>query len=187
MPEVDGVDAARDAWELALVRRRHRPEHARCSASAGARQVINVAAGGTLIPHLGAVTEPVHRDRERFDQVIHPVDVLAGQPAGRRHGPGHAGVNTLHHQAVDEVGLGLRAVAWSPTTASSRPSRASATPGVLGVQWHPELLPDRARPPRAVPLARGRGRAEPHHGRGHGRRAWRRWPTGPATDLIDVA
>jgi putative glutamine amidotransferase len=49
-------------------------------------------------------------------------------------------VNSLHHQAVDRLGDGLRAVAWSDDgvvegVESAAPAR------LLGVQWHPELLP----------------------------------------------
>jgi putative glutamine amidotransferase len=55
-------------------------------------------------------------------------------------GRDHAGVNTLHHQAVDEVGLGLRAVAWSPDGVIEAIEGIAHT-RLLGVQWHPELLP----------------------------------------------
>ena len=50
-------------------------------------------------------------------------------------------VNSFHHQAVDRVGTGLHAVAWSPDGVIE----AVETDGqhfALGVQWHAESLVD---------------------------------------------
>jgi putative glutamine amidotransferase len=138
--EIDGVDPARDAWEIALVERsveRGIPVLGVCRGA----QVINVAAGGTLVPDLPAVTEVSHRERDRFDQDVHPVDVLAGSRLAWAMGCERLGVNTLHHQAVDQVGRGLRPVAWSDDGVIEAIESITHTP-VLGVQWHPELLPD---------------------------------------------
>ena len=46
-------------------------------------------------------------------------------------------VRSLHHQAVDEAGSGLRAVAWAPD-GTPEAYEDPAAPFVLGVQWHPE-------------------------------------------------
>jgi gamma-glutamyl-gamma-aminobutyrate hydrolase PuuD len=48
-------------------------------------------------------------------------------------------VNSLHHQAADRVGTGLRAVGWAPggVIEALEDTRWGRT---LGVQWHPELL-----------------------------------------------
>jgi putative glutamine amidotransferase len=138
VPEIDGVDPARDEWELALVAGaldRGLPVLGICRGA----QVINVAAGGTLVPDLGAVSDVLHRDRDRFDEDVHPVEVLAGSRLAWAMGREHVGVNTLHHQAVDEVGLGLQAVAWSPDGVIEA-IEGIARGRVLGVQWHPELL-----------------------------------------------
>jgi putative glutamine amidotransferase len=48
-------------------------------------------------------------------------------------------VNSHHHQAVNKVGEGLRAVAWAKdgiieSIEDTRPDRF-----ILGLQWHPEL------------------------------------------------
>jgi putative glutamine amidotransferase len=57
--------------------------------------------------------------------------------------PGYFEVPTYHHQAVDLLGDGLRAVAWSEDGVTEAvepgPSELGGLPGfVLGVQWHPE-------------------------------------------------
>jgi putative glutamine amidotransferase len=139
-PEVCGVNTARDEWELALLPAALDQGVPVLGICRGA-QIINVSAGGTLVAHLGDITDAVHRDRDRFDQVVHPVDLLAGSRLAGAMGRVHAGVNTLHHQAVDQVGLGLRAVAWSPDGVIEA-VEGIAHARVLGVQWHPELLPD---------------------------------------------
>jgi putative glutamine amidotransferase len=142
VPEVDGVDPARDAWELALVERaleRGMPVLGVCRGA----QVINVATGGTLIVDLLAVTELGHRQRALFDQDVHPVDILTGSRLAWAMGRERAGVNTLHHQAVERVGRGLRAVAWGPDGVVEAIESTTDVP-VLGVQWHPELLPELA-------------------------------------------
>jgi putative glutamine amidotransferase len=54
---------------------------------------------------------------------------------GRR----RARVNSFHHQAVDRLGTGLRAVAWSPDGVIEG-IEAPARDFLVGVQWHAETL-----------------------------------------------
>jgi putative glutamine amidotransferase len=53
-------------------------------------------------------------------------------------------VNALHHQAVAEPGRGLRIVARE-TSGIVQGIEHTALPLVLGVQWHPEYLPQHRR------------------------------------------
>ena len=64
-----------------------------------------------------------------------------------------ARVNSFHHQAVNRLGNGLRAVAWSPDGVIEG-VEAPARPFVLGVQWHAETLT--ARPEHAALFERAR-------------------------------
>jgi putative glutamine amidotransferase len=141
VPEVGGVDARRDAWELALAEAamlRDKPILGVCRGS----QLLNVACGGTLVQHLGGTTDQIHRDEPRSHEVAHAVAVAADSLLARVLGTERVGVNTLHHQAVDVVAPGLRAVAWADD------GTIEAVEGVqhraLSVQWHPELLVDLA-------------------------------------------
>ena len=54
---------------------------------------------------------------------------------GRAHGP-VALLNSYHHQAVDEVAPTLRVTATAPDGVVE----GVEGDGVLGVQWHPEML-----------------------------------------------
>ena len=137
-PEAYGVNVARDTWELALVgaaRAAGLPILGLCRGV----QVLNVAAGGTLIQHLPVGTDESHKQYERDCETVHPVEVDPGSLLATITGPREFGVNTLHHQAVADVGAGLRPVAWAPDGVIEAVESVDGRP-LLGVQWHPELL-----------------------------------------------
>lgn len=137
-PEVYGVDASRDAWELALVaaaRAARLPVLGICRGL----QVVNVATGGTLIQHLPTFTDEPHREYERDREAVHPVEVGPASLLATVTGQPSFGVNSLHHQAVATVGGGLRAVAWAPDGVVEA-VESSDDDNLLAVQWHPELL-----------------------------------------------
>lgn len=100
-------------------------------------QMMNVAAGGTLIQHMDAVgrhcVRPLDRGQTAHMVTIEPDTLLAGI-AGKR----TLQVNSRHHQAVKTLGANLRVSAVDSedgtVEALERPDRSF----VLAVQWHPE-------------------------------------------------
>jgi putative glutamine amidotransferase len=110
-------------------------------------QLLNVCRGGTLVQDIptqvrGAVE---HRQTEPGGLATHDVRVEAGSAVARLLGAGAGAgdvrVNSFHHQAVDRLGDGLRAVGWAPDgviEAIEDPSH----PFLVGVQWHIESLVD---------------------------------------------
>lgn len=139
-PECGEPDPARDAWELALA------GGASAIAVLGicrGAQVLNVALGGGLVQHLPGRGIDGHDD-ERVDGEVHEVAISTGSLAHRLLGTDALRVNTLHHQAIDpaRIGTGLRVTG----TADDGVVEVIEHPDerVLGVQWHPELLLDRA-------------------------------------------
>ena len=98
-------------------------------------QMINIMLGGTMIQDLPAQQQIFHAgsDGDR----IHPARVLAGSLLDQMYGPLFH-VNSHHHQAVDQIGQGLRIIAWS----ESGVPEALDLPGypLLGVQFHPERM-----------------------------------------------
>jgi len=135
-PELDRFElkVARQALDLGL------PVLAICRGL----QLLNVAAGGTLIQHLpdrrGSDIE--HRQAEPSEQATHRVELLAGSRVAAVLGLERLKVNSFHHQAVRRLGAGLEAVGWAPdgvVEAVEHPGRDF----VLGVQWHAECLVDR--------------------------------------------
>lgn len=103
-------------------------------------QVLAVALGGTLVQHLPDVpgTAPHRAGEGRFQERgvrVEPGSRLASL-VGQQYD-----VHCYHHQAVERLGTGLRAVAWSEdglVEAVELPGE----PFVLGVQSHPEESSD---------------------------------------------
>lgn len=108
-------------------------------------QVVNVALGGTLHPHLPDVVDGsvIHRDPERAAQGVqadlpHPVELEAGTLVAEVMGTTVPEVRSWHHQAVDTLGAGLRVVGRAPDGTIEALQHA-AHPWMAMVQWHPEL------------------------------------------------
>jgi len=102
-------------------------------------QVMNVAAGGTLIQDITSQfeTEIEHASepeyRVRHDVMIDGNTRLAEIAGAAR----ELNVNSSHHQAIRDVGEGLRAAAHAPdglVEGIEDPQH----PFYVGVQWHPE-------------------------------------------------
>jgi putative glutamine amidotransferase len=140
VPEAGGMDAPRDAWELALVEAAGGAGLPMLGICRGA-QLLNVSAGGTLLQHLPALSDELHRVAAHDREPVHAVVIEPASRLADITGGGPIGVNSLHHQAVDRVGAGLRAVAWSPEGFVEAIEAVDAPQ--VGVQWHPELLTGR--------------------------------------------
>jgi putative glutamine amidotransferase len=138
-PETRGSVPERDRFEIALTRRaieRDLPLLGICRGM----QVMNVAAGGTLLQHLPE--SHGHGEHRRnpgsFEGAGNSVRLVPGSLAARATGEEvHIG-NCHHHQAVDRLGEGYVVTGWSELDdlpeAFELPDRRFA----LGVQWHPE-------------------------------------------------
>jgi putative glutamine amidotransferase len=120
-----------DAFELALARAADASGVPLLGICRGA-QALNVACGGTLHQHV-----PDHRQTEPATEATHEVEI---DPRSRLHRMVRTrtlAVNSFHHQAVDELGEGLRIVARAPD------GTIEAIEGdgfVVGVQWHAETM-----------------------------------------------
>ena len=137
-------DLAQDQAELALFRaffQAGKPILGICRGM----QVINVALGGDLIQDLPSHVRIFHSAENQ--EPVHPVHSLEGSFLHQLYGPLFS-VNSIHHQAVDRLGTGLRAIAWS----ESGVIEALDCPGrpILAVQFHPERMAFSHRRPDAV-------------------------------------
>ena len=141
-PRVDDVSAARDELELGLTRRAV-DENVPLLAICRGIQVLNVALGGTVVQDIpGERPGPIaHSQSEPRQQPTHAVKVMGeGTRLGRVLGALELDVNSMHHQAIDRLGAGLREVAWAPDGIIEGVEMSGDDRFVLGVQWHPEEL-----------------------------------------------
>ena len=141
-PKTDDVAPARDELELGLTRRAL-DEDVPLFAICRGIQVLNVALGGTLVQDLPSErpSSIAHSQREPRHESTHAVKVMGeGTRLGRVLGSLEVSVNSMHHQAIDRLGFGLREVAWSPDGVIEGVELPGDDHFVLGVQWHPEEL-----------------------------------------------
>jgi putative glutamine amidotransferase len=128
----------RDAFELALVEaciERRTPTLAICRGM----QVLNVARGGALHVHLpDVVGEAVSHRVSRERHTHHPVRIAPDSRLASLLGSETLEVASWHHQAIDRLGGGLRAVAWADD-GTVEAVEVEACPELWAVQWHPEL------------------------------------------------
>jgi putative glutamine amidotransferase len=136
------VDHARDRFEIPLSReavKRDLPLFAICRGV----QVLNVAAGGTLIQDIPSTvtTELTHSIDIPKDHVAHAVRVTPGTRLAASLGASvpadTCAVNSRHHQSVGKVAPSFVVSAVSAdgvVEAIERPESSFC----VGVQWHPE-------------------------------------------------
>lgn len=135
------VNHERDEFELSLVTKayeRKMPMLAICRGN----QVVNVAFGGTLIQdlpsHSGAHGHDISGEGayEPHSQAL----VEEGSKIASIFGAGLHGINSIHHQAVEELGVGLKVVASAPDGTVEALEHVDKAWDLLSVQWHPEYL-----------------------------------------------
>jgi putative glutamine amidotransferase len=104
-------------------------------------QLLNVARQGTLHQHVPDFTNGTieHRQREPGTRTSHEVRVAPDSSLAQTTGGGPVKVNSFHHQAIAEIGFGLRAVAWSEDGLIEAVEENEGR-FILGVQWHAETL-----------------------------------------------
>jgi putative glutamine amidotransferase len=105
-------------------------------------QALNVARGGTLVQHLPDDRGVVHRQSDPGDRTTHSIRIESRSRLRRILGA-EVEVNSFHHQAVDQVGAGLRPVAWAPD-GTIEALEADDREFGLAVQWHAECIADAA-------------------------------------------
>jgi putative glutamine amidotransferase len=145
-PAVYGVHPDQDRFEIHMVRAALEVEVPTLAICRGI-QVVNVALGGTLIPHLPDVPGHIDHAPQKFpagvDGVMHGVKLEPGSRVATAMRSTEIIGASFHHQGIDRVGDGLEVVGRSPDGLTEALEYHRDSMWLLGVQWHPEDTADR--------------------------------------------
>ncbi len=128
-PRTTGVNPARDEFEIKLIKRALQAGIPLLCICRG-HQVLNVALGGSMIQHVDGHSVKEHQahkvtiaeDSLLFD-IVKQKEIM---------------VNSRHHQVVNRLGNGLKAVAAAGEY--NEAIQVVGQPFALGIQWHPETI-----------------------------------------------
>ena len=138
-PEWNG-DRARDVYELELLHEfvdAGKPVLGVCRGC----QLINVAFGGTLFQDVATnVPEALAHVHDIYDAHRHAIRFPSGSSLGKMFADVERPiVNSIHHQAVKELGRDIRVEAYSEPDGIVEAIRYERADFVMGLQWHPEF------------------------------------------------
>lgn len=131
----------RDLFELALfavARQRDLPILGICRGI----QLINVALGGTLYQDLPSDRPDSvdHSPAGARDVRSHPIRLQPGSRVAAALDATEITVNSVHHQAVENLAPGLIATGWTGDGLIEAAESESGASWILAVQWHPEEM-----------------------------------------------
>jgi putative glutamine amidotransferase len=139
MLDMGEVSLGRDTLELSVARYTARHGIPTLGICRGI-QVMNVALGGSLyqdLPAQGFKTLQ-HYQKSEAPTLAHFVEQTGESPLNQYES--RLRVNSYHHQALKDLGPGLRSVAVA-SDGIVEAVMLEEHPFYMGVQWHPELLP----------------------------------------------
>jgi len=150
-PKTNTLDANRDATDetiLAHALSASKPVLAICYGC----QILNVHLKGSLVQDIPAArpdrphavphgTTDLAAGAQSGDQQ-HDATLAAGSVLAKLAGSTSAHINSSHHQAIDQPGEKLRVTAHAPDGTIEGVEWTGDSNWVVGVQWHPERMPD---------------------------------------------
>ncbi len=141
---VHSIDPERDAFECALiplVLQADKPLLAICRGA----QILNVALGGSLYEDIpSALPAALRHDwypNIPRDYLAHTVEIEQGSRLAEILGTRKLRTNSLHHQAIRQPAPALEVVAYAEDGIIEAMELAGKR-FAIGVQWHPECLPE---------------------------------------------
>ena len=105
-------------------------------------QVLNVALGGTLHQDLSCIADETlsHADSAQTAANFHSVKIDTSSLLYKVVKSKIIKVSSSHHQVIEKLGDGLKAVAFAPDGLIEAIEHGNRN-FVIGVQWHPEVTP----------------------------------------------
>lgn len=112
-------------------------------------QSLNVHLKGTLVQDIRTKNPEAlahgHTDlppEERKGDARHPANLTPGSQLASLNRATRAEINSSHHQAIDQPGEKLRVTAHAPDGTIEGVEWTGDSNWVVGVQWHPERMPE---------------------------------------------
>lgn len=102
-------------------------------------QLLNVINGGTLYQDIADIKKCSHSDFLKRAKAVHNVTITENTKLSEIFGKSQVGVNSLHHQAVENIGNNLIVSAVSED-GFVEALELKNHPFCMGVQWHPEHM-----------------------------------------------
>ena len=133
-------DEVRDTWELALLRAAEAKGLPVLGICRG-HQLLNVHRGGSLYQDIETMKTGslLHRSQEKYCQLQHTIKLLGDSRLSEIFEGNSLVVNSVHHQAVRELGTNLRVIAEAEDGIVEAIEDSTGR-WIVGVQWHPEWL-----------------------------------------------
>jgi len=132
------VDERRDEMELTLAKFAMEIDMPTLAICRGC-QIVNIALGATLLPHIPDVYgEKVKHRLPPREPVAHAVQVNENSRLARVMGSARVSPMSWHHQAVDQTGTGVDIIARAPDNVPEA-FEIAGKENLIAVQWHPEL------------------------------------------------
>lgn len=153
-PETYGEKPLSPAWAGDRVRDRYEIELLNAFIAAGkpvigicrGLQLINVAFGGTLYQDIETQLPSAiaHVDHDRYDHQFHAMRFVPGSGLAALYpGHTHAEINSIHHQAIKDLGRDLVVEARAEPDGMIEAVRWQGASHVFAMQWHPEFMAQR--------------------------------------------
>jgi putative glutamine amidotransferase len=142
------LDPSRDQTDLAVLQHAVQEEKPVLAICYGC-QILNVFFKGSLIQDLPS-KQAGALGHGRTDQsagavsgdLEHAAHIEGGSRLAKLAGSREVKINSSHHQAIDRPGRGLRVTARAADGVPEAVESTSARDWIMGVQWHPERMPE---------------------------------------------
>jgi len=137
------ITPLRDKQEIEIVNHIIKHKHMPVLGICRGMQILNIAYGGSLYQDLESNGFSCHllnmypRNYETHTVIPCETSILSGI-----FGNTEIGVNSFHHQAVQNIGNGLKVTALSSDKVIEAVEDCQEDKFMVGIQWHPEEMPE---------------------------------------------